>query len=80
MKRNNQITAENIVRHYMKKLGYKVVSVTFDDPIEYEDGYGNYEMSVTTSKEFVWNAKSYNVFRRCEEKLIKKFNMNLDII
>lgn len=78
MKKNERITSENIIRHYFKKLGYKVLSVDFVEPMIYEDGTsGNWEVNVETDKEFNWNSKSYKVFRRCEDKLIKKFNLNL---
>lgn len=80
MTKNIQITANNIVRHFMNKLGYKVTSVVFTDPIECEYDFNNPEMIITTDKDFIWNSKSYKVFRRCEDKLITKFGMNLDII
>lgn len=80
MKKNERITSENIIRHYLKKLGYKVLSVDFVEPMIYEDRTsGNWEVNVETDKEFNWNSKSYKVFRRCEDKLIKKFNLNLFI-
>ena len=73
MKKNERITSENIIRHYLKKLGYKVLSIEFVEPMTYEDGTsGNLEANVETDKEFVWNSKSYKIFRRCEDKLIKK--------
>ena len=80
MNKNKRITSTNIVRHYLKKLGYKVVSVEFEEPVVYDDGTsGNWEMNVETDKEFVWNSKSYKVFRYCEDKLMKKYNLNLCI-
>ena len=78
MKKNERITSENIIRNHLKKLGYKVLSIEFVEPMTYEDGTsGNLEANVKTDKEFVWNSKSYKIFRRCEDKLIKKFNLNL---
>lgn len=80
MTKNIQITAANIVRHFMNKLGYKVTSVAFTDPVKGDYGFNNSEMTITTDKDFVWNSKSYKIFRRCEDRLIKKFDMNIDIV
>ena len=75
---NDRDEAYIMAKEYIKKLGYKVLSVDFVEPMIYEDGTsGNWEVNVETDKEFVWNSKSYKVFRRCEDKLIKKFNLNL---
>ena len=56
MKKNERITSENIIRHHLKKLGYKVLSIEFVEPMTYEDGTsGNWEANVETDKEIVWN-------------------------
>ena len=80
MNKNNHIAIENIIRHYFKKAGYVVKNIEFVEPIIYDDGgESNRGVNVFFDKEFNWSSKNYRIFRRCEDRLLKKYNVDLII-
>ena len=78
MNKRQRITATNIVRHYLKKLGCHIESVNFVEPHSYEfGGEGNWDMEVNVVENIPCIWKKYKVYSRCENRLLKKYGMNL---
>lgn len=72
MNKRQRITATNIVRHYLKKLGCHIESVDFKNNDEVK-----FDMYVNTVEELPYSLKNYTVYMRCEDRLIKKYDMLL---
>ena len=72
MNKKQRITATNIVRHYLKKLGCHIESVDFKISKD-----GDVDMFVKTVEELPCTLKNYTVKMRCEDRLIKKYDILL---
>ena len=81
MKKNDIITINNTIRHYFNKIGYRVMEVNLEEPICYKNGdCGNWGAEVFFDKPYNWASyKNYKVYRRCEDRLMKKYGVELII-
>lgn len=77
MNKRQRITATNIVRHYLKKLGCHIESVKFVESYRYEYGCKeswDIEVNVIEEvKDIICNFKTYTVIYCCENRLNKKY-------